>query len=186
MKYIFKILIILLILGCSPSNSLINKEPYLYTLENSDGTKTLVPSHKKSSISKTNFQNLKEYLVDINDYNLDFNKKIILNFIDNDPIRYRKNYQVPWDIFYGNLYEELNSIEPCNQIWILNKSVKDLYYYHGNKINWIVDRDNVIRELFFNYNGLNGGFVIIKPNGKYFLKVGEYKKSDVLNTLKGF
>ena len=109
-----------------------------------------------------------------------FNKKIIINFIDNDPKIYRENYQVPQDIFYGDLENDLARIELCNHFWIINQRVKDLHYYHGNKINWIVDENKRIREFFFKYDGLNGGFVIIKPNGDYFLKVGEYRKSDVL------
>ena len=32
----------------------------------------------------------------------------------------------------------------------------------------------------------HGGFVIVKPNGEYFLKVGEYKKPDLLKSFKAF
>ncbi len=186
MKNILHILISFLLIGCHSTNSLLNKEPYLYTFEKPNGSKMFVKSHKKDNLSSKDFQNLKKYLKKINDYNINFDKKIIINFIDNDPAIYRKNYRVPWDIFYGNLADKLNSIEPCNHFWIINKKVKDLHYYHGNKINWIVDTNNIIRESFFEYDGPNGGFLILKPNGEYFLKLEEYSKLDMISTLKYF
>lgn len=180
MKNLLKILISIAIIGCSSSNNLINKEPHLYTVENPDGTKTNVKSHAIGKLSNEIYEVLKKYLSDINVYNIDFEKKIIINFIDNDPRIFRENYKVPWDIFYGNIEKDLTKIEQCNHFWIINKTVKGLHYYHGNKISWIADKNNTIRNLFFKYDGLNGGFVIIKPNGDYFLKIGEYQKSDLL------
>ncbi|PJX24607.1 hypothetical protein CAP47_03750 [Psychroflexus sp. S27] len=186
MKNLLQFLLIIIISGCSSSNSLVNKEPYLYTLENPDGSKTKVKSHLTSQLSNVDYQTLKNHLNKISDKEIDFNKKIIINFIDNDPKIYRKGYQVPWDIFYGNIKDDLAKLGQSNHFWIINKKVKDLYYYHGDKIKWIVDEGDFIRKLFFHYNGLNGGFVIIKPNGDYFLKVGEYQKSEVLKTYKEF
>lgn len=180
------IIIILVTVSCAAPNNLINSEPHLYTVENGNGIKTTVKSHQIGKIPNTSFDHLKNYLTEIVDYDLDFQKKIVINFIDSDPKTHQKNHRVPWDIFYGNLKDDLNSIEPCNHIWSINKNVKNLYYYHGKTINWTTDEKNYIRELFFKYNGLNGGFVIIKPDGHYFLKRGEYTKSNILNTLKDF
>ncbi|MFD0964986.1 hypothetical protein [Pseudofulvibacter geojedonensis] len=186
MKYTFVALGALLLSSCLSSNSLINEEPYLYTLESKEGKKTFVKSHSTNTLSKNNLENLKKHLTDINPSDIDFSKKIVVNFINNNPSISIKNYQVPWDIFYGNMQKKLNSIEPCNHFWIINKDVTDLYYYHGNKINWIIDKQNIIKKLFFNYDKLNGGFLILKPNGEYFIKKGEYTKSDVLDIMRSF
>ena len=186
MKKLLQISLTILIFGCSSSNSLINKEPYLYTIENPDGSKIKVKSHLTGSLINEDYETLKEHLNNISDKEIDFAKKVIINFIDNDPRIYRKNYQVPWDIFDGNIDVDLTKFSQPNHFWIINERVKDFYYYHGNKINWIVDKGDLIRNLFFKYDGLNGGFVIIKPNGDYFLKIGEYRKSDILKTHKEF
>ena len=45
--------------GCSSSNSLINKEPFLYTIENPDGSKTKVKSHLTGSLIKEDYETLK-------------------------------------------------------------------------------------------------------------------------------
>ncbi|CAM1369714.1 hypothetical protein [Tenacibaculum xiamenense] len=186
MKNLPQIFLIILMMGCSSSNNLIEKEPYLYVIENLDGSQIKVKSHLIDSLVNEDYKTLKNHLNNISGKQIDFDKKIIINFIDNDPIVYKKNYQVPWDIFYGNMENDLIRFGQSNHFWVINKRVKDLYYYHGNKINWIVDENNIIRELFFRYDGLNGGFVIIKPNGNYFLKIGEYQKSDVLKTHNEF
>ncbi len=189
-----QILLIMLMTGCTSTNSLVNDEPhslvdresYLYTLENSDGSKTEVKSHLTGILTNMDYENLKSHLKDISNKELDFNKRIIINYIDNDPRIYRKNYQVPWDIFYGNMEADLAKFGKANHFWVINKGVTDLHYYHGDKIKWIEDKNNVVRKLFFAYDGLNGGFVIIKPNGEYFLNIGEYTKSNFLETHKEF
>ena len=186
MKNLLKILIIVSIVGCSSTNKLINRQPYLYTIKNDDGSKIKVKSHTIDTLKNEEYETLKNHLNNISDQDILFENKIIINFIDNDPRIYNKGYQVPWDIFYGKIENDLSKTEQCNHFWIINQKVKDLHYYHGNKINWIVDKNEIIRNLFFKYNGLNGGFVIIKPNGEYFLKVGEYQKSDVLKRHKEF
>lgn len=172
--------------GCSSSNNLINKEPHLYTIENLDGSKTKIKSHLTSNLNSVDYETLKNHLSNISDKEIDFDKKIVINFIDNDPWINKKNYQVPWDIFYGNMKVDLAKLGQSNHFWIINHRVKNLHYYHNDKIKWIIDKNDVIRKLFFKYNGINGGFVIIKPNGEYFLKIGEYKKSDVLKTHSEF
>ena len=186
MKNLLQIFLIISMMGCSSSNSLIEKEPYLYTIENLDGSQIKVKSHLTDTLVNEDYETLKNHLNNISDKEIDFDKKIIINFIDNDPRIHKKNYQVPWDIFYGNMENDLAKFGQSNHFWIINKRVKDLHYYHGNKINWIVDKNDLIREFFFKYDGLNGGFVIIKPNGNYFLKIGEYRKSDVLKTHNEF
>lgn len=173
-------------MGCSSSKSLIERKPYLYVIQKLDGSQINVKSHFIDSLSNEYYDTLKKHLNSISYKEINFDKKIIINFIDNDPRINKKNYQVPWDIFYGNIEKDLSKHGQSNHFWIINKRVKHLYYYHGDKINWIVDENNLIREMFFNYDGLNGGFVIIKPNGKYFLKIGEYRKSDFLKTCNQF
>ena len=186
MRNLLNIIGAILMVGCTTLNSITNEGGSLYTIENSDDTITKVKSDTTGSLNNKDYENLKNYLTDITQQKINFDKKVIINFIDNDPKTYRKNYQVPWDIFYGNMENDLTKLGECNHFWIINQRVKDLDYYHGDKINWVVDKNNLIRQSFFKYDGLNGGFVIIKPNGDYFLKIGEYRKSDVLNTHNEF
>lgn len=186
MKILLQATIILLLIGCSTSNSLINEDAYLYTLENPDGTKTFVKSHKRSQIPNKDFQSLKKYLTEISDDQLDFDKNIIINYIDRGPTEASQNYQVPWDIFSGHTSDDLEAIAPTNHLWLIHKDVENLHYYHGDKINWIVDKENQMRELFFKHADLNGGFIIIKPTGTYFLRVGEFQKRDLIDTYKEF
>ena len=182
----------LLLLSCSTSinisqgSSLLNKDPHAYSLENPDGSISSIISHDIETLSSQDLLNLKIYLSNLTDHELDFSKNIVINFIDIDPRRSRENYQVPWDIFYGKLENELNQIKSSVHVWIINPTVTNLHYYHGDTINWRKDLDNTVRNLFFDYPRLNGGFVIIKPNGEYFYKLGEYSKSDILNTYMDF
>jgi len=173
---------VFLIISCSSNKSTISTTHNGYRIKNSQGEIINIPSDEKNSLESDFFSELKNYLSEIVNYKLDFSKKIVINFIDNDPRGNITNYRVPWDIFYGNLSDDLNEIENCNHIWIKNIQVENLYYYHGNKIKWVTDKNNLIRSKFFKYNGLNGGFLILKPDGQYYLKVGEYTKLGLLKT----
>ena len=112
--------------------------------------------------------------------NINTTQPIIINYIDNDPRTTNTKTQVAWDIFHGNLKSDLNSIYKCNQICMHNPRVKKLHYYHKDSRQWYKDVNLQIRDAFFANEGLNGGFVIIQPNGKYYLRVGEYSKKNIL------
>lgn len=186
MRTLLQTTIFLLLIGYSTSNSLIDKEAHLYTLENPDGTKAFVKSHKKGKISNKDFQSLKKYLTEISNDQLNFDKNIVINYINKDPTQASQNYQVPWDIFSGHMSDDLKAIAPTNHLWLIHKNVENLHYYHGDKINWIVDKDSLMRKSFFEYADLNGGFIIIKPTGTYFLRVGEFGKRELIDTYKEF
>lgn len=169
------------VLSCSTKKTAITAGIDEYKVKDVHGKYIIIPSDTLGELRPEYFAGLKVYLNEIADYHLDFTKNTVINFIDNDPSKHIPNYQVPWDIFYGDLSEELNTIEDCNQLWIKNVRVKNLHYYHGHKIKWLSDKDDIIRSKFFKYNGLNGGYLILKPNGQFYLKVGEYTKLDLLN-----
>lgn len=182
MKKLSLVLSFVSLLSCSTTQSFLNKKAHLYTINNA-----LIKSHKHGKLSDENFRFLKKHLTNISNNSLNFNTKTVINYIDNDPKDINNDYQTSWDIFDGCLTSKLNSMFPCNHLWVINERVKNLNYYHNNKINWTTDQNNIIRQLFFNNtDGFNGGFVIIKPNGEYFLKIGEYKKEELLDTFKEF
>jgi hypothetical protein len=78
----------------------------------------------------------------------------------------------------------MNKIVRISHFWVINPNVKNLYYYHGNKINWIKDTNNYIQKNLLFFEGLNGGYIILDSAGNYYLQRGEYSKKDVLNKLK--
>jgi spore coat polysaccharide biosynthesis protein SpsF (cytidylyltransferase family) len=100
---ILQILLIILVFGgCSSTNSLINRDPYLYTIEKSDGSKAKVKSHLTDSLTNKDYENLKNHLNYISNKEMDLNKKIIINFIDNDPWIHKKTIK-----FLGAYFTEI-------------------------------------------------------------------------------
>ncbi|OOG71047.1 hypothetical protein [Flavobacterium sp. A45] len=144
-------------------------------------------SIKVSILSKINITSkLNESTLDyfkIN-YSLDKNNFTVINYIDNDPRKVSKSYQVPWSIFEGDFIKEMNKIEKISHFWVINPNVTNLYYYHGNKINWQKDTDNYIQKNFLFFEGFNGGYIILDPKGNFYLHRGEYSKEDFLKQLK--
>ena len=150
---------------------------------NCSTNKYISSTNEIKTLSNIKTLELNKYLKNI-DSNLLPNRKTIIIYINNDPKFVEKNYQVPWDIFYGNLVQELNSVEKPNLFWIINENVKNLHFYHGDKINWKIDKENYLQNNFFIHNGMNGGFLILNKEGKYFFKEGEYDKKELINAYK--
>ncbi|MXV38681.1 hypothetical protein GO491_08355 [Flavobacteriaceae bacterium Ap0902] len=174
----------LLTLNCA-AQTVEKKSPHTYQLGNAYDSINEVLNETTGNLSTEDYQLLKNHLSNISTENIDFNKSIIINYINNDPKSAQTNYQVEWDIFYGDLAKKLSKIEQNHQFWMINPEVQNLHYY-GNKIDWRTDKNNIIKKLFFDYNGLNGGFIIIKPDGSFYKNVGEYTKADVINAFKKF
>ena len=63
---------------------------------------------------------------------------------------------------------------------------KNLEYFHSNRINWVADKGEVLKNLFFEYETSYGNFIIIKPNGQYFYYLGEFGKQHVLRYTRKF
>ncbi|MFV0304947.1 MAG: hypothetical protein ACK5IC_05665 [Moheibacter sp.] len=53
---------------------------------------------------------------------------------------------------------------------------KDFKY---KKSNVFEDSDDFIRKLFFKYYFSCGNYIIIRPNGEFLLRRGEYRKDEI-------
>lgn len=162
-----------------------SKENYALSYEYETSVKTYLIEIK--TIGKLNnyiLEDIKKYLVGL-DIKTSFEetKYIVINYIDNDPSIYRKGAQVPWDVFENDISKSFNKSDKVTHFYIINPDAKDLYYYHGNKLNFKRDKDHFIKDKFFPFKGLNGGFLVIDKDGNYISYKGEYSTKDVLNKL---
>ena len=163
-----------------------NKDNYALSYENENSIKTYLIEIKTSG--KLNFyllETIKKYLVSL-DSKTSFAQTnyIVINYIDNDPRVHIKGYQVPWDVFTKDISKSFKKSDKVSHFYIINPDVKDLYYYHGDKLTLKTDKDHFINDKFFPFNGLNGGFLIIDKDGNYISYKGEYSVKDVSEKLK--
>jgi len=166
--------------------SLKSKDNYALSYENENSIKTYLVEITTSG--KFNFyllETIKKYLVDL-DQKTSFTQTnfIVINYIDNDPSIHTEGYQVPWDVFTKDISKSFKKTDKVTHFYIINPDVKDLYYYHGNKLNLKTDKDHFIKDKFFPLKGLNGGFLIIDKDGNYVSYKGEYSTKDVFHKLK--
>lgn len=163
-----------------------SKENYALSYEFETSVKTYLAEIKSSG--KLNFyllESIKNYLV-VLDPNKSFAQTnfIVINYIDNDPNIYIKGYQVPWSIFLNDISKSFKKSDKVAHFYIINPDVKDLFYYHGNKIKWKIDKDHFMKNKFFPFKGLNGGFLIIDKEGNYISYKGEYSTKDVMEKMQ--
>ncbi len=162
-----------------------NKENYALQYEFETSLKTFLVEIKTSGkFNYYHLETIKKNLVSLaSETSLEDFNYIVINYINNDVNLKNKNHQVPWDIFENDISKSLKKADKVKHYFIINPDVKNIYYYHGDTINWKIDKDHFLQKNFFLFNELNGGFLIIDKEGNYILYKGEYSRKDVLDQL---
>lgn len=121
------------------------------------------------------------YLNNISDKKSDSTKTIIINYHPG-----KDNCNSTADTSYvNNLYldfkEKIEIKKNISQYFIF-KSEKGTEFY-SKKIKWYSDNDRIFENNFFPIHYPCGSYLIIYPNGKYFLYKGEYYIKTILEQI---
>lgn len=127
---------------------------------------------KKDFLEKELHVEIINYLNKISERKTDSTKIIIINY---HPGKDKCNSAADKS-YLNNLYidytEEINLRENVSQYFIY-KDVAGTKFY-DKKIQWHYDKDKIIENNFFPQHYPCGSYLIIYPNGKYFIQRGEY------------
>ncbi|MGZ9675179.1 hypothetical protein [Flavobacterium sp. GNP001] len=168
------------------SFSVMDKNPkYISLRYDADSTYFNVIFKRKTSnkLSKEKLNDLKEYLQNITATKIDENAIILINYLSKNPkIKDTVNI-TEWNIFHRHYLKKIKKKNNIFQVWINHPDQKNLVYYQGNKVNWIVDKTKFIENLFFPYDFLHGSFVVVNFDGHFISYFGEYGKQEVIDLL---
>lgn len=136
---------------------------------------------KKDIGTLSSSQKIKIYntLQNISTKKIDDSQTIIINFFykdDTEPKGSCIDYYVN-DMAYKKFLESNTAI---NQFFITQKD----YQYKDKRV--FEDKNDIIREILFKYKFDCGNYIIIKPNGNYYRKLGEYKQTEIPQNLNSF
>lgn len=147
----------------------------------------LITREKFGHLDKKTFVNFKSYLSNISDSQIDSSQNIVINYLTPLPKKVDNiKSKSSWNILEKHYLRKLHKIADINHFWITSPESDNLKYYHQNKINWISDRENVFKELFFPYDVRYGNFILIKPDGSYYYYLGEHSKYEVWEKAENF
>lgn len=107
---------------------------------------------------------------------IDTSKTIIINFYykdNSEPNGSCIDYYVN-DKAYKKFLDKNNTI---NQFFITQED----YKYKDKQV--YQDKNDLIRKTLFKYHFDCGNYIIIKPNGKFYRKLGEYKQNEIPQNL---
>ncbi|WP_104734530.1 hypothetical protein [Hanstruepera ponticola] len=140
----------------------------------------LVTRKKFGQLDKTTFENLKSYLTELTDKTIDSTQNIVINYLTAFPKKAdNTKSRSTWNILDKDYLKKLHNIADINQFWINSPESDNLKYYHQNKINWIADKENLFKKLFFPYEVRYGNYILIKPDGKFYYYLGEHSKYQI-------
>ncbi len=153
---------------------------YVYKLVETD-TGLIGKIHLREKIGKLNTKDritLINNLKKITNTQIDSSKNIVINFYYKKPKKASKGSCID---HYTSDYKYQRYFKKSNtdlQFFITEKG----YIY--NKKNVFEDKDNSIRMQLFKYNFGCGNYIIIKKNGGYLRRFGEYNQDNILKQLK--
>ncbi|MFK7781959.1 hypothetical protein, partial [Psychroserpens sp.] len=150
----------------------------------------LFTRQKFGQLDKKTFSNLKSYLTQISKKPINSTQNIVINYLTEYPItKIDSSLKSSWNVLDKDYPKKLNRIADINQFWITSpeSSMKNYYHYYIRyKIDWIRDKENLIKKLFFPYEVKYGIYILIKPDGKFYYYIGEHSKFQIWKNSKKF
>lgn len=140
----------------------------------------LVTRQKFGQLDKNSFENLKSYLTELSDKQIDSTQNIVINYLTAYPKKDENTTsRSGWNVLNRDYLKKLHKIANINQFWMNSLECDNLEYFYHKKINWIADKNNLLKELFFPYEVRYGNYVLIKPDGKFYYYLGEHSKYQI-------
>ncbi len=165
-----------------------NKNLNLYFENDSIQYGLLVKRRNFGRLDKKTFTKLKAYLTQLSKIKIDSTQNIVVNYITGFT-DYKGNTKPrpTWSILQKNYTKELHKIADIVQFWIYPpKSSDNLTYYLQKRNNWIEDKENIFKKLFFPHEIEFGNYILIKPDGKFYYYLGEHSKYGIWDTSKKY
>ncbi len=133
----------------------------------------LITRQKYGKLDKETFTELKNYLDELSGIKIDSTQNIVINYLTEFPKKEQNNKpKSKWNVLDKDYVIKLNDISSISHYWINSPRCDNLKYYHIKQINWLTDKDDVFKNLFFPYETRYGNYILIKPNGQYFYFLG--------------
>ena len=147
----------------------------------------LVTRQKFGQLDKTTFKNLKTYLTELTNKTIDSTQYIVVNYLTAYPKKEEnRKSSSGWNVLDKDYTRKLHKIANINQFWIHSSECDNLEYNYHNRINWIEDKDNVFKKLFFPFEVQHGNYILIKPDGKFYYYLGEHSKYEIWENAKKY
>jgi hypothetical protein len=135
-------------------------------------SQTVATRDKKDFIKKELHNEIINYLNRITEKKTDSTKIIIINYHPGKDKCNSTGDQLYVNSLYRDYLDVINSKKNVSQYFIYKDVDGTSSYY--KRIKWYHDIDKVIENNFFPRHYPCGSYLIIYPNGKYFVQYGEY------------
>lgn len=147
----------------------------------------LIERQKYGQLDQKTFTELKTYLGQLSQTQIDSTQNIVVNYLTAFPKKEENTTsRSGWNVLDRDYLKKLHQIAPINQFWINSSQVDNFQYHHQNRINWITDNENLFNKLFFPYEVRYGNYILIKPDGKFYYYLGEHSKYQIWETAGKF
>lgn len=124
-------------------------------------------------ISQETLEELREYLSSLTGNRYHKSKSIVIDYY---PGKDRSNEHINTTFYKRNFIDYrrgLSGLPHINQICIRKKG-SDLGKWEGTS-NWIEDADGFIEKTFFPHHYLHASMIVIKPDGSFVKRYGQYE-----------
>lgn len=121
------------------------------------------------------------YLNSISDKKADSTKTLIINYYPGTDKCIETANMFYLNELFKDFVDEINTKKNVAQYFIY-KTPKGTEFY-DEKVKWYLDRDKLIENNFFPAHYPCGSYLIVYPNGKYYIYKGEYNIKTILDKI---
>ncbi|WP_439128099.1 hypothetical protein [Polaribacter sp.] len=141
------------------------------------------PSIKVGRIKDSVHNKIKYYLKELTNKKIDEKNTIIINYFpENDKCLGNRRWNSSILYKFKKFVKNVKSKENISQFFIFKD--ESVVKNFKRKFTWYLDKNQIIEKEFFKLHYLCFSYIIIKPNGNYYSKRGEYDINKLLEKIQ--
>ncbi len=142
---------------------------------------TRVARNKVGRISKNDLTKIKNQLQNTSKIKIDSSQTIVINFYPGIDNCNKGPGNSTINALYNKYIRKISKRKDVAQFFIY-KQIEGTNKY-SRKTKWLKDSHQLIERTFFKFHYPCSSYVIIKPNGNYYSKRGEYRITEILEKI---
>lgn len=147
----------------------------------------LMQRENSGKLNQFTLKKIQSYLHELSKKDIDSTKNIVINYLTALPNHNENtNPRSTWNVLEKDYLKKLSKISKIQQFWINSPRANNLKYYYSKRINWLEDKEDLFKKIFFPYEVKYGNFILIKPDGRFYYYLGEHSKYQIWETSKKF
>ncbi|WP_157111410.1 hypothetical protein [Nonlabens spongiae] len=142
----------------------------------------LINYQSEEQLNSSKTSKIYNYLESITGKELDRDKNLLVSYLS--ATNSKIDGDSKWDVLnqrYNEIIEERGDVI---RLWVHSPDLKNLEPFQIKDITWSADKDRMLEKQLFPENVPYGGFLILQPDGKAYVRLHEHSNQDITENVE--